>query len=52
MFEKKQKPLHLRPPFVKAKPRPSRKKRVLIGTAIAGGIMTLAGVIEKGRDAQ
>jgi hypothetical protein len=38
--------------FVKPKPRPSRKKRVLVGTALALGVLGIAGQIEKGRDAQ
>lgn len=38
--------------FVKPKPRPSRKKRLLVGSALALGAMGIAGAIEKGRDAR
>lgn len=51
MFQKKQKPLHQRPPFVKAKSKSRKKAAIGIGLASVTAVV-IAGVIEKGRDAQ
>lgn len=52
MFQKKQKPLHHRLPFIDPNPPKSHKKAIL-GIGLASIVaVAIAGVIEKGRDAQ